>query len=823
MGLRLKNDYGILQIEPSNPKVSQTIRDAIDTVTDACLICNNATLEDDSGKSLDYDGKPLFFENQNIHFTFDPSEDKNHDFILSIRGIEEGRSKKLNDRSLLAKTIRFSNAVGFTDIAVRNVTRQKDIINFRAEIFPQKIDYKNDFSVMLHELTEIIYSLAIDYFKKTYFPTEKIDTSEQTLSQWLVILKHLFDSLIRHIDLVLKRLHYKVHTSTVLKDVSNVRRLDKKPTKWILKNQKYINTHDTGFKIGDGLSITHLPESKKRLSHDTFENRFLVWAIKQIIMKINEISSHITKIYADSTGTLPAEAQNELALLNLYRSRLLGRLNDQYLQNISDFDSQLHFSTVLTMAPGYKDFYMRFLLLRKGLSISAAHLFNLDLKDISLLYEYWCFLKILKLLKSDKDKYELKDNDFIKLEHDRFVVKLQKGEKSRVSFTKKDTGGKINVFYNKAFNPSDYITFRQIPDSFIEFKKKGYENPFWYIFDAKYRFDNGIDQGYRETTVPNGPPQDTIGQMHRYRDAILSVKAKDTSYSSAIKSLGGIILFPFPGKEEDFKTHPFYKSIEKVNIGAIPLHPGRENKLFKEFLDDLFAKTPETIYETIIDYDKSDYKAFVDDINTIVLIGLMKERDSESRVSFHIKKKLYHTWFDKKYDIETTDKKIFKTKYVALYSQEKRQIIGYANVDNISYKTADELKTLGVSWHLSQDEYLVFSLKDIDSCNLKFSGANLRRGKFYTNYFCFKEFLSERVDETFLKLDNYEIIRLWKEVKNLDPNCEYTKSNQKLSFTFENREWECIQDKDVKPLFYINKNKYYLTQNLKEFLLKAIL
>src|SRR3989338_11159919 len=99
MGLRLKNDYGILQIEPSNPKVSQTIRDAIDTVTDACLICNNATLEDDSGKSLDYDGKPLFFENQNIHFTFDPSEDKNHDFILSIRGIEEGRSKKLNDRS----------------------------------------------------------------------------------------------------------------------------------------------------------------------------------------------------------------------------------------------------------------------------------------------------------------------------------------------------------------------------------------------------------------------------------------------------------------------------------------------------------------------------------------------------------------------------------------------------------------------------------------------------------------------------------------------------------------------------------------------------
>lgn len=815
MGLRLKNKYGVLQLDFSRPKLSSSIKKITDSIADACFTCTNAALEDNRGEPLKYEGEPLFFENQDIHFAFDPLLDISDDFSLTIRGIEESRSKNLTGRSLLTKTLRFTNSVGYTDIAIRNVTRQKDVINFRAEVFPQKIDYKKDFSIMLHELTEIIYGLAFDYFKKTHFTTEEIDTTDQTLSQWLTILKHLADSIIRHIDLVLKRLHHEIYTSRMVRHISTVRRLDRKPTKWILRNQKYINVDGRGLKIGGKFSITHLTECKKRLSHDTFENRFFVWAIKDIVKKINEISSHIRGIYGKTTGPLPDQAQYELALLKIYRSRLLGRLNDQYLQNIGDFDGKLHFSTVLTMAPGYKDFYMSFLLLRKGLRISAAHLFHLDLKDMSLLYEYWCFLKILDLLKSDKDKYALKDTDFIKLEPDRFVIKLRKGEKSRVSFTKKNTGEIIDIFFNKAFNPSDYITFKQIPDNFIEFKKMGYANPFWYIFDAKYRFDDGQDVGYPETEVPNGPPQDAIGQMHRYRDAILAVEAHDRLYTSAIKSLGGIILFPFPSNEVDFMAHPFYRSIAQVNIGAIPLHPGRENKLFREFLDDLFSRTPENIYETIIDYDRSDYNAFVDDINTVVLIGFVPEKDNNYRIRFHFDKKFYHTWFDKKYDIESTDKKIFRTKYIALYSQKEKRIIGYGPVKNMSYVTSHEMKALGVTWRLSQAEYLAFSLADVIACDLDFSGSNLRGGKFYTNYFCFKEFLNGK-DEGMLKLDNFEIIRFWKEVRNIDINCEVTR--KELRFTYKSQHYSAIQDKERLRLFYINDRPYSLGDNLKKML-----
>ena len=62
---------------------------------------------------------------------------------------------------------------------------------------------------MLSEITEIIYNLAFDYFKKTYLMTKPIDTSQKTLSQWFVILKYLFDKLIRSTDFILKNPNYK--------------------------------------------------------------------------------------------------------------------------------------------------------------------------------------------------------------------------------------------------------------------------------------------------------------------------------------------------------------------------------------------------------------------------------------------------------------------------------------------------------------------------------------------------------------------------------------------------------------------------------------
>ncbi len=47
-------------------------------------------------------------------------------------------------------------------------------------------------------------------------------------------------------------------------------------------------------------------------------------------------------------------------------------------------------------------------------------------------------------------------------------------------------------------------------------------------------------------------------------------------------------------KREAYENHPFYKSIEKVNIGGFPFLPNA-TRLVEQFLDHLIEKSPEEI------------------------------------------------------------------------------------------------------------------------------------------------------------------------------------------------------------------------------------
>ena len=53
--------------------------------------------------------------------------------------------------------------------------------------------------------------------------------------------------------------------------------------------------------------------------------------------------------------------------------------------------------------------YKYYLMLQKGLSINS-NIFSLSMKELSLLYEYWCFIKINALLRK---RYKIISSDFI--------------------------------------------------------------------------------------------------------------------------------------------------------------------------------------------------------------------------------------------------------------------------------------------------------------------------------------------------------------------------------------------------------------------------
>lgn len=749
------DDYGELHFEVAGVQLPKSIQTGLKNLDEIRFNCPNWTTETNIRAAIE--NYPLFFEWQKIDFLFVslPYPFHKTPYTFYVNGLPLFVSKEIAGQHHLNGSFKLENAVGFTDFVIKD-DRDMEIFRLETEVFPQKLDYKQDFHAMISDITEIVYNLVFDYLKQTYAFAKPRDVANTSLIEWQAILQVLFTSLDRSIDLILRNPKSNIHQDNRVRDIARIKKADKKVRKWILKNQRFCSKDGYGFRVAPQVNISRLPECKKTITYNTFENRLVVWAIRQILSRVEELKRFIKK--------LPSRKEALTAALNAlanYEHRLRKRLNDACFAQVDEFENQWHFSTVMTMAPGYRDFYHRFLLLRKGLSVFSDDFFKIDYKDIATVYEYWCFLKIVKTLK-ENPKYNLESSDLIKVSGRKFIINLKQGKTSKLLFKDKTTKEPLALYYNRSFPfPKFSKTFSQKPDYAIQFKKNGYDNPFWYVLDAKYRFDKYDEVG----TNKFSPPQDAISQLHRYRDAILydignKENIKETiSYRTAIKSLGGVILYPYPGEENDFRNNKYFQSLSDINIGAIPLIP-QKDQLFKKFLNDLFLTSPESHYEQFVAFDKSDYQQFSDELRSVVVIGMIKEKEYSKRYNFYLKKRLYNIQFIK--DLETA---VYKAKYLALYSQKEKRIIGYATIKNIQIIDNKELQDKGATWKLNSKRYILYEFSNFIECQIpSLHGFTLPRGYRYSNYFAFKTYL-ETGAENALVLNDFNSIRLWQELR----------------------------------------------------------
>ena len=113
------------------------------------------------------------------------------------------------------------------------------------------------------------------------------------------------------------------------------------------------------------------------------------------------------------------------------------------------------------------------------------------------------------------------------------------------------------------------------------------------MFDAKYRIETNPDSKYYPDDKP-GPKVDDINTMHRYRDSIVFENSL-SRFTFEKTMFGAYILFPY-AREEEYKEHRFYKSIDTVNIGGLPFLPSATS-LVTELLDELVADSPDAAFE----------------------------------------------------------------------------------------------------------------------------------------------------------------------------------------------------------------------------------
>lgn len=738
---------------------------------------------------------PLFFEWQQIEIFW---EGKNvSDFAAPFQFLLNRQPVKLTSRENEAShqlfgTISLGDSVGYTDMMLVDA-RGQELFLLKTEVFPQKLNYKSDFDSMVTEITDIIYQLAFSHLQKTYAITTPHTVPKQTLNEWMTLLEGLYETLEQSLDNLLRRPHREVQISTVIKPAHQVRKVDKNLEKWLAKHPQMLSrSAKEGLKADEGIFATHLPETSKQISFDTYENRFVAWAIKQILRQLESATQVLSERVAQSEKLVYRQAR-----FHRMQQRLRARLQTSFLARMEAFEPQSKLSTTLTMGYGYREFYRSYLLLQKGLRISEADIFQLDYKHISLLYEYWSFLKTLQLIWEDP-AYELISQDLIQLSPNRLTINLRKGKTSRVQFQKIATGERISLWYNRAFGRKETHTFTQIPDQLIEFEKAGFEQPFRYVIDAKYQLESeGKDA--RTGRKNYGPPIAAIGQLHRYRDAILSNKSQYLTYTSAMKSLGGAILFPYPNAESDFENHSLYASLKEVAIGAIPLHPGenRSHQLYKKFLRELFDSSPEALYEQVVEYEKQDHKELIEAINSRVMIGLIPhDRHYAKRKSFFLSKNIYYTRWQKNVEMP---------EYIALYDGKLKQIIGYAPIGKYAFLIPEELKKIGTKWPHRFDKYMCFQWENWQECTLPFSGMR-RAAKRYTSRYGLQMAIHHQ-SEGCLWLRSYAWVRMWQEINKICENfiIQPLKSDAiQIEFNWKTKAYVCSKSPDDSSLFLIN-------------------
>ena len=544
---------------------------------------------------------PLIFENKDyfIGITFKNKALVQSPYIYSkLKEVEEKFFYR-EELGFLAGTINFGNDLGKSNLIVRytkgNILQE---INFQFEVFPTKLNYRSDYEKIVSDIEKEYPYLVLDFLKKTY-TSFKTGHSPNTDLIWWQVFGGLYNEFIQSSKFILNKPHSRIIRQTKYVKADRI-------NKWTtILEEEYSQ-------------FKHLPNKNyrseyKALSTNTAENRFFKHAVSQTLRRFKKVKSFIEKRFSNSiTDQFKVE-------LNSIEKQFETISVNPFFRSIDEFQGIKQESLVLQKATGYSTIYKSWIMLNSGLKFLEG-IQKIELKNIADLYQIWCFLEIKNVLQNLLGKDNPDDVDLAEIQIDDFVFKIERGVKSKVSFNKPN-GEIIDLFHDFSYDTSESqnvksFTVNQRPDIVLRITKNDLKEKYvlTYLYDAKYRLASDAKEG-----SPDLPTEDSINQMHRYRDAIYYVNKEKVKPEKEV--IGAYILFPGSGEIETIKNLDYYKSIVSVNIGAFPLRPNdyTNRSLLEDHLKTIIGLDTESVLNDVSPQKESSYES----PNPYVLIGFV--------------------------------------------------------------------------------------------------------------------------------------------------------------------------------------------------------
>ena len=556
----------------------------LDTSTQAGkekTMCRYIVLEGDAtfriGKDV-VDGKDIcheaaFFENTEYPLIVRGNNGRSLSFISlaindRLRSSEDGTDTVISEDGELYGSLNFHNQVGMTDftfIYQVNGEPQTKRLKFQTEVLSYKLDYRSDLRTIISDIEREYAMLSASFLKDTYLSMRRHNGESNPLIWWQ-IFKSCYE------EIVASAKHIIECPQRRLRSIVRYERADRLAVLPREMEPEYQIHRD---------NPAYLYRTEELVpSHDTIENRFLKHALKDMCRKFLTIKEHImTAMYIDNPMRMDVS-------LPRMEDELMRLCNHSFFRSVGVFKGFTQDNLVMKRAHGYKTILEKWIELQQGYELEDG-MRKLEAKDISDLYEIWCFIKVKNIVRDTLHELGTKAVQKVNgrdMTRD-FIPKLIHG--GSMNFFNEDNVELATVSYNaqvekssttkmSAISGTDTMTTVQRPDIVLRLSQStDIGMKYTYLFDAKYRIDDTRDKnGY------DVPPEDAIDQMHRYRDAVYYTEEGHDHSHLKKEVIAGYVLFPgvVPLNALDYDKGNYYyqRSNRLIGIGAFPLRPDQE-------------------------------------------------------------------------------------------------------------------------------------------------------------------------------------------------------------------------------------------------------
>ncbi|HLT47889.1 MAG TPA: DUF2357 domain-containing protein [Rubricoccaceae bacterium] len=440
--------------------------------------------------------------------------------------------------------VRFGAFVGTSRFVVL-VGGRPEVV-FSVAVAPRKVG-EEDAAAMRREVEAALAGLAVRYLGATTVTAFEVP-GPPPRPVWLVHLRAALPALEAALAAVAR------HPREALRRAPGFARTERvtRPDAAVLRAVMRGGSARAGWPpVPERLSVQAL-----RRSLDTPEHRWLRTRL--------EAAAHRLALARREEARLPASAR---------RARVRAELDDAALRlrrllalpPLAEASGTLPPTLPLALhaVPGYAEARAALRRLDTGLALAEGGHEAVP-RDLAGLYEVWSYLAVARTL-AEVLGQPLPTGPFFGVTAEGVRLRLRRGRRHALRL--RAPGVTVRLAYEPRFPVAPGL-LAQRPDFLLTVERPG-TPPRLYVLDAKYRRDDSA--AYRRRHGAPGPPEDALGDLHRYRDAI--VRAGPAGVERPVET--AVALFPYREPEPGaFGRSRLWASIAEIGVGAIPLLPG---------------------------------------------------------------------------------------------------------------------------------------------------------------------------------------------------------------------------------------------------------